>query len=353
MKQPRLPKRWTIYLATPAAIAVAALAWSAYWWVAAAAARDNLDRWAAARRADGWSVSYGAVRTSGFPSKIVLELERPRIEATTREGSIVWRTDTLKAQGRPWRFGRITFTTPGQNDIRRIHLPTREILVLKDDGASGEATFGAGGRLRALTVRLRDVVLRSHKTGERIAIGGLEAGIRLASNPAGTEDPPVTVTVSGLDLRLPDGVDSPLGALVARFGVEATLSPPMFPDDPIRETLESWRNAGGKMRIEDLDLRWGPLTVEARGRLALDGDLQPAGRLIVRAKGFDQTIQALAALGRIDPNDAVATRLALNFLARPGPDDGVPQITAAVSIHDRVVTAGPRTVARLPRIEWR
>lgn len=268
------------------------------------------------------------------------------------EGSVVWRTDALRAHGRPWRFGRIAFSAPARNDIRHIHLPTREIVFLEDRGGTGEVTFEANGRMREVTVRLNGVMLRTKKTKHEMRLGGLSAGLRFPA-VTGDKTAPMTVMLSATDLRLPDGVPAPLGALVRRFGLEASLSPTVVPDSPIGTVARTWRDAGGTVKIDDLNMVWGPLRVQGRGRFALDRDLQPAGTLFVRAKGFDETILALVKDGRIDPNDAVTARLALNFLARPDPKDGVPRITAPVSIRNRIVSAGPRAVARLPRIEWR
>lgn len=354
-------------IATVAVLATLAIAYSVFWWIAAAEARDGLDRWAAERRTLGWEISYGEVRTSGFPFRIALDIESPRIEVLMNEGSVVWRTDTIRAHGRPWRFGRIAFSAPARNDIRHIHLPTREIVFLEDRGGTGEVTFEANGRLRDVTVRLSGVMLKTKKTKHEMRLGGLSAGLRfpaatIAATTAATTkgrtgtgaDPaPITIMLSATDLRLPDGIPAPLGALIRRFGLEASLSPPVKPNSPIGDVARRWRDAGGTLRVHDLNMVWGPLTVQGKGRFALDKDLQPAGTLFVRAKGFDETILALVKDGRIDPNDAVSARLALNFLARPDPKDGVPRITAPISIRDRIVSAGPRAVARLPRMEWR
>lgn len=362
MKRLQIPRRRLIILTAPVLLITLAIAYSVFWWIAAAEARSGVDRWAAERRALGWTVSYGAVTTGGFPFRIELEFEQPRIEVLMNEGSVVWRTDALRAHGRPWQFGRIAFAAPARNDIRHIHLPTREIISLEDRGGTGEVTFDQGGRLSGLTVRLNGVMLRTKKTKHTMRFAGLTAGLRFPAavtaaprdkTKKGTKAAAMTVTLSATDLRLPDGVPAPLGALVARFGLEASLSPAVVSDGPIGTVARSWRDADGMLRIRDLNMVWGPLRVEGRGRFALDKDLQPAGTLFVRAKGFDETILALVKNGRIDPNDAVSARLALNFLARPDPKDGVPRITAPVSIRDRIVTAGPRAVARLPRIEWR
>ena len=89
--------RRALTIALPGAVALIAAGYAVFWWVAATRVVDGVDRWADARRAEGWTVAYERVRASGFPLWIVVDVERPALEAPTADGS---------ATGRATRSGR-------------------------------------------------------------------------------------------------------------------------------------------------------------------------------------------------------------------------------------------------------
>lgn len=335
-----------LLIGVPSALTVLAAGYGAFWWVAASRAVEGIDRWSRERRAEGWAVSHAPPRTGGFPLWLTLDIDRPRIEAPTREGGVVWRGSSLHARARPWRFRRIDFTAVGSHEARHVHLPSRQTVVSRTQGGRGTVEIGPNGRAREISISLTALSVTTPVTDDDIRIESVTASLTPSSN----DGPPRSLRAIVSAVELPDGVWAPLGNLIRRIELATTVDGTLTPG-PLPHALAAWRDAGGALEIERAAVRWGPLDVNARGRVSLDRDLQPVGELTVGAQGFNETLARLARNGQVESNDAAAVGLVMSLLARPGPD-GAPRVTVPVSIRNRVVTAGPQTILRLPRIVW-
>jgi hypothetical protein len=93
------------------------------------------------------------------------------------------------------------------------------------------------------------------------------------------------------------------------------------------------------------------LAIRGSGTLALDAELQPEGAFSGAVQGYDELLAALAGGGQIRPNDVGLARLALGFLAKPGPG-GKPEIATSFTIQNGEMRLGPAKLGRAPRIHW-
>ena len=123
------------------------------------------------------------------------------------------------------------------------------------------------------------------------------------------------------------------------------------PPAPPRQAATAWRDAGGTLELERVALRWGTLAVTGSGTMALDAELQPIGAFSAAVEGYDELLTALVGAGRVRSNDAGLARMALGFLAKPGPG-GRPQIAAPFTIQAGQMLLGPVKLGPAPRIPW-
>ena len=117
-------------------------------------------------------------------------------------------------------------------------------------------------------------------------------------------------------------------------------------------TLAAWRDAGGTVKLDNLELRWGGLGATATGTLALDRELQPIGGFSGAIEGYDRVLQALVVAGRLPAGDAGLAQLALTLLAKAGPD-GRPQIATSFTIQNGQMFLGPARLGPAPRLAWK
>jgi hypothetical protein len=124
-----------------------------------------------------------------------------------------------------------------------------------------------------------------------------------------------------------------------------------LPAGPPKEAAAAWRDSGGTLELDHLDLRWGAIGVSGSGTLALDADLQPEGSVSGAISGYDQLLNALVAGGRVKASDARMARLALSMLAKPGPG-GRPEIATSFAIQNGQMLLGPARLGPAPHIDW-
>ena len=71
------------------------------------------------------------------------------------------------------------------------------------------------------------------------------------------------------------------------------------PDGPLVQAIAAWRDAGGTIELDRLQLNWGGLGATATGTMALDQDLQPIGAFSGGIEGFGAILSALVEAGRL------------------------------------------------------
>ena len=68
----------------------------------------------------------------------------------------------------------------------------------------------------------------------------------------------------------------PLGDGIDELDFAATVKG-AIPSGKVADALAAWRDAGGRIELDHLRLKWGALNATATGTIALDQELQPTG----------------------------------------------------------------------------
>ena len=137
----------------------------------------------------------------------------------------------------------------------------------------------------------------------------------------------------------------PLGQTIARLDLDARLRGGL-PRDFGKAAVEAWRRGGGAVEIEASDLRWGPAGMQAAGTVMLDEQMRLAGSLRTVLQGYAETVAALEAAQLIRRRDAATVHIALDLLARRGPD-GARVVSLPVTARNGAVYFGPVRVFKL------
>ncbi len=352
-----------------ALVAVAAAAYTLFWFRAADALSEGVAGWAAARRAEGWTVALGQVAVRGFPLKLEAVVGP---FAIGRDAPVRWRWSgaRLAASVPPWGGDKVTLDAPGAHRIE-ADLPDRPLdLALDAATAHGTARIGAGGKIVRLDAVLAGVAGRSvdgskfHADSVLLAVAGGSAAARDPAQPppAGAAAAPqgqalhppeagsLHITAQGLDL--PDGAAPPLGPHVDRAEVDVALDGAL-PSGPSRAALDAWRRAGGTVELRKVAIDWGRFKAEADGTLALDADMQPIGAFTTRMSGVDDAVDSLVAAGRLKARARAMAKIVLRMMAKPSPDPAKPpEIDVPLTLQDRTLYLGPAALAHVPRIDW-
>jgi hypothetical protein len=167
--------------------------------------------------------------------------------------------------------------------------------------------------------------------------------------PASHTDPGYAVALLLHDLALPVAPPE-FSKTVDELDFGVTMMGAL-PSGPPRQAAAAWRDSGGTLELDHVDLHWGTIGLTGSGTLALDADLQPEGSFSGGISGYDQLLNALVAAGRVKASDARMARLALSMLGKPGPD-GRQQISTTFAIQNGEMQLGPAKLGKAPHIDW-
>jgi len=118
------------------------------------------------------------------------------------------------------------------------------------------------------------------------------------------------------------------------------------------QALTQWRDAGGTLEANRIQVGYGPLFLQGNGTLALDGDLQLVGAFSARIQGFFQTVDGLRRGGVIRRPDASMAKVVLGMLSKQPKNGGPATISLPLTLQERALFAGPVRLIKMPEIHW-
>jgi hypothetical protein len=215
--------------------------------------------------------------------------------------------------------------------------------TLTAPGSAGDAAAGRGMAV-ALTGEQITLVADARLTAARATIQAI-----LPARNAGHQETWLSSTLAVDELVLPARIE-PLGQTIAHVDADVAVKG-TIPAGPRPAALAAWRDDGGTLELQSLDVAWGQLAVAAKGTLSLDSAMQPLGALTARIGGYSEIIDAMVAARTMKSGDAQFAKIGLGVLARPG-GDGKPVLDAPITLQNGFLFIGPVRLARLPRFTW-
>ena len=321
-------------------------AYAAYWLIVAGQVKDGFSAWAQAQRARKIDISWEQIDVSGFPLAYRVGLDKAVLHDGRVTPSPEVRIPALAASAHPWDFADWHLTASDGIAASLAGAGERPPLKTEAKTAVGVMRIGEGTRT-ALWLRLQNI---EAEAGERVPISSADVWITLPPNPSPSpNEPGLGIAVDLRQIRLP-GISPVLGDEIDELALAVTVKG-AFPGGKLAEAASAWRDAGGTIELDNLQLKSHGLSASATGTIALDGDLQPIGGISGAIEGYDQILAALVENGHLRASDAGLARLALAMLAKAGPD-GKPMIATAFRIQNGQMYLGPAKLGRAPRIAW-
>lgn len=345
--------RSRVWLVSAAISAALVLAYAAAWFFMAVTAREQVDAWAEKQRQRGYTVRYDGLETTGFPFDIRLDIINPGFGAPQVVRPWGWEGSQLSLHMRPWNLSRIRAMVSGPQVLALPFAGKTEMFAGSLGGLEARVVLD-GGQPRRVDLALNALDLQGESPGTgAFKIAGADVGVEdLVPSNADHRTPRATLSGRVEGAELPWLSASPLGRVVEELQLESRLLGSLQRGEWIPE-LEDWRDSGGTVEVQKVDLRHGSLHIRADGTLALDGDLQPIGAMTARVEGFFETVEALQKLDVVSARDAITAKMVLGVLARKPDDGGAPILNLALTLQDRRMYAGPVALLQVPEIVWR
>lgn len=331
-------------------IAIAAAAYTGYWFLAAEEIEEQIAAWADEQRAQGVSVQTGEPKVSGFPLRFEVDMTEPEIDDPTSGWG--WRGRALKAHMRPWNFSQVTFRLNGINTVR--YFDGEEWRTINCAISDGIAYLTLDGDREISDIALEVTGLEVDGIGENgpTRIERLRAhGLAPANQGPTAESEIVRAAFDAEGISLPAGFGEELGESIEFLNLNASLRGPMPHDNDPALAIAAWRDGGGTLELDSFRVRWGPLGIESNGTIALDGEMRPIGALTADIIGYGDVIDALIMSNMIPLGDAFLAKVAFNMLAEK-PEDGPPVLRSVpVTVQNGGLFVGPVAVAKVPPLE--
>lgn len=351
-----------LVIAFCALVALAVLAHGVYWWIIADEFRNGIAAWVDERRAAGWTISHAAPAIDGYPMRVRAIIGNPdiAIPGTASGDSVRWRwqSDRLGLELQPWKLHDILFSIVGQHRVYAYRGKRQEKFEATLGSASGQVRIASDGRMEFIVLDVGAVEASRLGTPEILRVGRLgltlfmlERSGDAAAKPAGGEPTGPVFSASAEYIVLPKEGRYPMGRTVRKIAINTKLIGHFALAPTLAQTLAAWRDAGGTVEVRRIDVVWGKFDLSGEGTVALDGALQPIVAMTARIKGYRETVDALVETGFVRGRDALATKLVLGFIARATPG-GKSQLTVPLTIQNRVLSAGPAQVIKVPAIDW-
>jgi hypothetical protein len=334
-------------------VAVALGAWTGGWYIASQQLIRAIDRWAEARRAEGWQVSYGPAAPSGFPTRVAVQIADPAVSAPARGTEAPawnWSAPTVRVEIVPWRLDRVVVRNRGLNKLGLVRDGRRLDATLDTDGAMVRLEAGRPEDTGHYVVELEHPKLEIAEPTVHAQATRLGLDLRLIRTPPG--DHLAVAAVLGL------GVDELESTLLGRADVpqvtmnlEAELMGAIAAGPP-DQTVAAWRDDGGTVEVRRLRFSSAGITVNANGTLALDNEMRPMGAASAAIRGYDAAIDRLTAAGTVSPRDAQLAKLLLAAIATPS-DGGERVLNVPITGQNGWLYVGPVRLTRLEPLKLR
>ncbi len=353
---PRHPRLVRYGLIGGGAVAVAALVYTVLWFVGASQLRTSVEEWIAQRPASGLSATAGKLEIGGYPLAFKLIAAEPKLDYSPPPGSgqAAWSAGFARAvaEVKPWRRRDFRIELTGEHGFEFGSGSGRQALRGETGRVRAAAAFDSEGFPELMSLDLRRIGLKDSRGRPAYAV----ASVRLSAErrPAGDGErstPDLRFTLAAEGVNAPALARLPLGNALQHVLLEARLVGD-FPLENVLESLGAWRDQGGTLELDKVDIRYGQLGVQAGGTVALDRNLQPIGALTARIEGFLGAIDALREAGIIRPRNAAMAKLVLGALAKRPAGGGPRALSLPLSVQDRKLSAGPVPLMEIPEIRW-
>lgn len=312
-------KTW-LYLYLPFAIAgVVVVAYALLWLQGAKTMRRSVEDWAQDQRDNGLAVSYGEIKTGGFPFFLRATVSEADI---AEPGRWRWKTERLAIDALPYDLHRLIFSPLGD---QRFESP--DLGIWRAQAENIRASIAAD-RERGWKFSL-DV---SNGAARREDRSGQVTVTRLLVDVApNSVDPAITETsLHAADLDLKDGERAlSLSIVDAALGFAQAVAP------------------GEALLVRQLGIKAGETRLAATGVVGLDADGYPAGAVDAEIENPAGVAKLLADAGVLtqSESDTVGAGLALMALATGG------KLAAPIVFQHGMVKIGKFKLGNLPRID--
>jgi hypothetical protein len=300
------------------------------WWMATDRMLAAVQAAAPSAGQGGWRIETGAASRGGWPFEATLRFPATTVTRPLGSATFRWTAEAVEVTLSPAHPRMVAISPQGAQvfDLGGSSVGVRASLAELRVPLAGGASL----------LDWRDVAVG--RPGE--ADQGLHMA-RLAGEMDG-----LTGGATADGVTISPALAAPFdGPLAVSGGIRLNVG---FPDAPTPgASALAWQQAGGRIDVPALTLRWGPLTIAGTAQIGLDGQVQPTGQARLQVTGAAEVLDALGRARLLPPGQAAAARAVLGLLAIAAHGGPVP---IGVTLADRTLSVAQFPLLRLPPVDW-
>ena len=237
----------------------------ANWWIVASALSRKLDSLNGRPAMPGVTLGFSSKRVSGFPFNLDVVFKNVRIEVETGHGPSSWTSQDFAIHALAYGREQMIFEAAGRQLLTWTDLERRHRVLPFEVGEWHASSIADERGLERFDMDL-------------IGFGSPALTMARAQLHVRLDPRRGTVDIAGEADAVRPKTTSPslFGDTIAQARLVATAVPSRS-FDAIRaanagweSALETWRKAGGRLHIDDLELSWNRLGAIGKGNLSLD-----------------------------------------------------------------------------------
>lgn len=309
--------------------------------------------WIAAMPKDRFTISQDNMRRGGFPFAIRWTIQAPSAETRWMLGDLSVKARSLALWSEVWTPSKVWFRADKPQSSghhtstgRAWRMEMGSLLgMIKKTGRSAFEVEYTGTDPVLKEIISYDGTVTNRLIAEAKAVRG--AARRTKWDVTSGELISHDTTIGLEDVKVPaiaEILDAETGNAQARLTLRGAVGSGSIED------LVAWRDQGGVLELEELNIDWAPLDFAFEGTLALDQQLRLLGAGTADMRGLPTLIDKLVDRGDIRNSEATITKLALALLTRVAKDGGAAVVRLPLNAQDGKLRAGPFTLGRLTSI---
>lgn len=321
-------------------IVVAALGWSAYWFIGSTGVKTGFSAWFEQRRTEGWLAEFTDISVSGFPNRFDATLTD--VALADPDTGVAWEAPFLQVFALSYKPNHVIAIWPNKQTLaypdQRIGLSSKDMKASLVTGASASLP------LERLNLAVEDLQMASDAdwqlSAQSLNLALLnqpdkENTYRLAMKSVGLA-PPVAFKLGGKP-------DLPNTLRTVEADVQVTFTAPLD-----RHVIETARPQPVWIDLSRVQIAWGDLELEAAGKVDVDAKGNPNGDITIRATNWREIVQLARASGQVSDGLLDGIEQGLELLA--GLSGNPKTLDIPLSLGGGVVRIGPVPIVEAPRL---
>ncbi|WP_164727028.1 DUF2125 domain-containing protein [Shimia sediminis] len=323
-------------------VLIAALGWSAYWFIGATGVKTGFVAWFDQRQTEGWQAEASDVSVSGYPNRF--DTTFTNIALADPDTGVAWTAPFFQLFALSYRPNHVIAIWP---ENQQLAFPDQKLSISSTD-TKASLVLGAATSLPLERSNFATQDLTITSTADwQLSADSLQLALHRQDDPNTYR---FALTTTGfappVSYRLPSGQAMPRTLQTVEADIFAGFDRPFD-----RASLEDARPQPTWVEVKLAEIAWGDLRLQASGRVTVDNTGYPTGEITLRATNWRDIIEIARQSDQIGQGVLDAVEQGLELLS--GLSGNPKTLDIPLNFKNGTTRLGPVAIAPAPRLTLR